>query len=275
MDMNWVESIFFGFFAGLTDVLPVSSEAHRMLFFSQETEPVLLRLLVHIAILGGLYASCFDHITRITRAYRLSKIPKRKRKRPLDMASLMDLRMLRMMVIPLIIGFFYYNRLASLISNISLLPIPLFLNGIVLFLPPYLPGSNKDSQSMTPLDALLLGLVAIASMIPGMSCVAIVMSIAMIRGADRGYALNIALLLNIPMTIGMIVYDVMAIVSVGIGGYQFMTILRFLVAAIAAFLGVFTAFKIMRRMGATIGFAPFAYYCWGAALFSFILFLSI
>ncbi len=275
MDMNWIESMLFGFFAGLADILPVSAKAHRMLFFSQEAEPAVLRLLVHIATVAALYYSCQNHILRITRAYKLSKIPKRRRKRPLDTASLLDLKMLRTMLIPVIFGFIFYDKLNGLITDLSLLPITLLINGVILFVPQFLPGSNKDSQTMTPLDSLLMGLAAVASLIPGISCIAVVTSIAIIRGADKGFALNISLLLSIFMTLGRILFDVIAIVDVGMSGLSFLVVLRFLIAAVAAFGGVFLGVKIMRKLASTIGFGPFAYYCWGAALFSFILFLSI
>ena len=31
MDLNWFESFLYGLFSGLTDILPVSAEAHRIL----------------------------------------------------------------------------------------------------------------------------------------------------------------------------------------------------------------------------------------------------
>ncbi len=275
MNLNWIESIFFGFFAGIADILPVSSQAHRMLFFSQESEPPLLRLLVHIAVAAGLYFSCYNHILRISRAYRLSKIPKRRRKRPLDTSGLMDLRLLKTMLIPVTVGFFFYDRLSGLVTSLSALPFSLLVNGLILFLPQFLPGSNKESLSMTPLDGVLLGLAAVASLIPGISCIAAVTSVAMIRGADRGYAFRIALLLSIPMTLGLAVFDFISLIQAGTAGVSFLTVLRFLLAAAAAFGGTWLGTRIMRKLSSNVGFSPFAFYSWGLALFSFILFLTI
>ena len=31
MDLNWLQSLLFGLVSGLTDILPVSAQAHRML----------------------------------------------------------------------------------------------------------------------------------------------------------------------------------------------------------------------------------------------------
>ena len=277
MGLNWIESIFYGFFAGLADILPVSAQAHRMLLgtlLGEDSESALLRLLIHIATLVALYYSCQSHILRISRANKLSKIPKRRRKRPLDTVALMDLSMLKMMLIPVVFGFIFYNKLSSLVTILSVLSFTMFLNGVILFVPQFLPGSNKDSQSMAPVDSLLMGLGAVASLIPGISCIGAVTSIATVRGADKTYSLNISLLLNIVMTIGLILYDLFAIATEGVV-LSFGLLVSYLLCAAAAFLGVYLGIKLMRKLASTAGYGLFAFYCWGAALFSFILFLTI
>lgn len=277
MDMNWIETILFGLFAGLADILPVSAQAHRMLLrtlFGEGAEPAVLRLLIHIATLAALYYSCQTHILRISRATKLAKIPKRRRKRPLDAVALMDFSMLKTMLIPVIFGFIFYDKISSAVSILSVLSFTLLVNGVILFVPQFLPGSNKDSQTMTPLDSLLMGLGAVASMLPGISCIGTVSSLAIVRGADKKYALNISLLLNIAMTVGLILMDIIAILGEGIT-LSFVLAVKYLLCAGAAFVGTYLGVKLMRKLASTVGFGIFAYYCWGAALFSFILFLSI
>lgn len=276
--MNLLQSIFYGFFAGLSDILPVSAQAHRMLLttlFGEDSEPVILRLLIHIGTIAALYFHCQNHILRISRAYKLSRVPKRRRTRPLDMNSLMDLRMLQTMLVPLIFGFIFYEKLSSVVSILSVLSWVLLLNGILLYVPQFLPGSNKTSLSFSPFDSVLMGMGAVASLIPGISCVGAVTSIATVRGADRTFALNMALMLNILVNIGLAVYDVMALLSGGIGGLSFVNILGFVLAAAAAFGGTMLGIAVMKKLAATRGFGIFAYYCWGAAMLVFILFLSV
>ena len=278
MDLNWIESILYGLFAGLADILPVSAQAHRMLLmtlFGEGTESPLLRLLIHIATLAALYYSCQNHILRIQRAYKLSKVPKRRRKRPLDVVALMDLSMLKTMLVPVLFGFIFYDKISSAVSILSVLSFTLFLNGVILFVPQFLPGSNKDSQSLTPLDSLLMGLGAVASLLPGISCIGAASSIATVRGADKKFALNISLLLNMCMTLGLIIVDLVSIFASGLGTLSFALLCKYLLAAIASFAGVYLGVKLMRKLASTAGFGIFAFYCWGAALFSFILFLTI
>ena len=106
MDLSWLESTFYGFVIGLTDILPISAQAHRLLLiklYGIRSDPGLMRLFVHLAIFGGLYYSCHTQILKIMRARNLAKITKRKRKRPLDVKSLMDLSLWKTMLIPVIL----------------------------------------------------------------------------------------------------------------------------------------------------------------------------
>lgn len=278
MNMNWIETIFYGLFSGISDILPVSAQAHRMLLialFGEEREPVILRLLIHIGTLAALYYGCQNHILRITRAVKLAKTPRNRRKRPLDIASYMDYRMLKTMIIPVIIGFLFHDRLSGLVSILSVLSFTLLLNGLILFVPQFLPGGNKESLSMSPLDGILMGAGAAASLIPGISCMGTALSLGIVRGGDKGYVLNMALLLNMAVMMGHIVVDILGIVSGGIGGLTFLVFLRYLACAAAAFGGTLLGITLMRKLAQRSGFGLFAYYSWGAALFAFLLFLSI
>ena len=278
MDLNWFQSILFGFLSGLTDVLPVSAQAHRLLLlnlFGEGEESALLRLLIHIGTLVALYYTSQNHIIRYIRARKLARIPKRRRKRPLDTRTLMDFRLLSTAVIPVVIGFCFYQKAAALGSNLLLVALFLVINGIILYIPQFLPGSNKDSRSMTPVEALLIGTGGALSVLPGISCVGAVTSVATVCGADKNYAFDNALLLAIPVTIGLIIFDIVAIATVGIGSISFGVFLCYLLAAAAAFGGVLAAVKFMRFVSQNIGFAVFGLYCWSAALFAIFLYLTI
>ena len=109
LDLNWFESFLYGLFSGLTDILPVSAEAHRILMlkcFGIQSHTELMKLFAHLGVFGAMYFSCRKQIVRIHRARRLARVPKRRRRRPLDTRSLMDFSLLRTMLIPVILGFF-------------------------------------------------------------------------------------------------------------------------------------------------------------------------
>jgi len=62
--------------------------------------------------------------------------------------------------------------------------------------------------------------------------------------------------------------------DVGIGLVSFGAIVYCILAAAAAFAGVFLGIKVMRTLAVNVGFNMFAFYNLGLALFSFILFLT-
>ena len=276
-DLTWLSSILFGLVSGLAEVLPVSAHAHRILManlLGDGKTHALLPLMLHIGSLAALFYCCNNQILRLTRAQKLSAVPKSRRKRPLDTKSLMDIRFLRTALVPIILAFFFYNKVADLQNNLVAVSFFWVINGVILYIPQFLPGSNRDAANLSRVDGLLMGLGSALSILPGISCVGTAVSIASVRGADKHFSLNTALLLTIPVTVGLIAMDILAIVEVGLAGIGFMLVLKSLVSAIAAFFGVYFGIRILRMLVENIGFYVFAAYCWGIGLFTFIFYLT-
>lgn len=277
MELNWFQSILLGFLSGLADILPVSAEAHRLvalkLFGNGTAISPLTELFLHMGTLVGLYYCCHGHIVRIMRAQRLARIPKHRRKRPLDTKSLLDFKLLVTTLIPTVASFFFYDKTSAISGKLYLVAFFLMLNGIILYIPQYLPGSNKDSRSMSPVDGLLIGLGGAVSTVPGISCIGAGVSIATVCGADKAFALSISLLMTVPVTIGFIAMDILAILSAKIT-LSFAVIMSCLLIGFSAFAGVFCGIKILRRIIANFPMSVFGFYCWGLALFTFILYLT-
>ena len=272
--MNWLENIVYGLVSGLSDILPVSAQAHKLLMmklFGITTEPSLLRLLIHVSILAAVYYNCMPHIVKILRALSLSRIPKRRRKRPLDVKSLMDFRLWQTMVLPVILVDLFYAKISAMHTSLILMAIFLFINGIILYIPPFLPGSNKDSRTLSRVEGVLMGLGGAASVLPGISGVGAAMSVASVTGVERSYSLTMVLLMHLAVSAALIVFDLLAIFSGGVEVLNFIILLSYLASAAAAFGGATVAIRIMRMMAAEKGFQSFAFYCWGVALLTFLL----
>ncbi len=276
MNLNLLESIVYGLFSGLTEILPVSGQAHKNLMLQllgESGEHGLLRLMIHAGILAALYYSCQNHILRMIRARRLSRVPKKRRKRPLDSRSLMDLSLLKTMAVPVILALLLYNKTSVLNDNRILVSVLLFLNGIVIYVPPFLPGSNRDSRTLSRVEGLWMGLGGAISILPGISTTGAATSIASVCGVDKSYGLNMTLLLSMLMTAGLMVYDVLGIVAAGLAGLSFAAVMGYILAGIAAFGGAFAAIQILRSLARGRGYGLFAFYCWGISLFTFVLYL--
>lgn len=274
MNLNWFESMLYGLFSGLTDILPVSAQAHKTLmlkFFGIKGNMELMDLLVHLAIVVALYLNCRPQLVRMYRARMLARIPKKKRKRPLDVRSMMDLSMLRTMLVPAFLGLLLYRQASGLRTNLMLLALFLFLNGVVLYVPQFLPGGNRDSRTLSRVEGLLMGLGGAVSVVPGVSAMGVTTSIGSVCGVERTYSLNMAMMMNLFLTVGFLVFDVMGIMSNGLGVLSVGIVLRYLFTALVTFGSSTLAIRVMRHLASGDGYSIFAFYCFGLALFTFIL----
>lgn len=274
MDLSWLQSIMMGVVSGLTSILPVSAEAHVRLmrkFLGIHRTPDMMELMIHLGVFVALYLSCLPHILKMIRAKRLSRIPKRKRKRPLDTRSMMDLRLWQTMLVPIFLALLIYQKITGFVNNLILMATFLFLNGLILYIPQYLPSSNKDCRSLSRVEGILMGLGGSLFVIPGMSGIGSALSVASVTGVDRKYAVNMVLLMNMGILAGRMIYDLLAVVSTGFAGISIMSLLSYILAGVFAFLGAYAAVKILRYQAEEKGYAIYSYYCWAIALFTFVL----
>ena len=116
-----------------------------------------------------------------------------------------------------------------------------------------------------------MGLGGAITILPGISGVGSAVSVASICGLDRSYGLTMALLMNLGVWIGLIVFDLLAVVELGLHGLSLGVILHCIMAGITAFVGAYAGIRIMRHIAENKDYTIFAYYCWGVALFTFVL----
>ena len=278
MELNWLQSILFGLVSGAADIIPVSGQAHRLLllkFFGVNQMPNLLALLLHLSVAAALYLSSQGQFVRMNRARALARIPKKKRKRPLDTRSMMDWSLIKTMLVPTVIGLLLNSRVRGWSVNMFLIAGMLFLNGLILYIPQFLPTSNRDSRTLTRLEGALMGLGAGASVLPGISTVGIMVSIASVCGIERLYGLNMTFIVKLFFLMGLMVYDLLAIITDGLGGLTVMLLVQYLFTGLLSFGASMFAIRLLRRLAPEHGFHTFGVYCWGLALFTFILNLVV
>lgn len=274
MDLNWLQSILYGFVSGLMDILPVSAQAHRVLllkFFGAKGSSNLMYFLIHLGVFGALYYQNHAQMIRMSKARALARVPKKRRKRPLDTRSLMDSSLARTMLIPAILGLLLYRHTADLGSNLLLLSLFILLNGIILYIPQYMPTSNRDSRSLSRVEGLLMGLGGAVSVVPGFSAMGAATSVASVCGVDAAFGLNMVLIMNMLLNLGYMVYDVLGMFSNGLGLVSFAMFLRYLLMGGAAFGGTMLGIRAMRHFSANSGYGIFAFYCLGLSMFTFVL----
>ncbi len=276
MTLGWLESLLYGLISGFAEFLPVSADAHRALYLklSGGSDDSLMRLMVHAGALLALLISCAPHMSKLNRERRIAAMsPKRRRREP-DEKRLMDIRLLKSAGWVLILGFCAMFFTKGVQGSMWILAITMMVNGIFLYYPRLLPSANKDGQTLRRSDQVMMGLGAGLGFIPGFSRVGLMTSFGQMRGAQRRYALDMALLLSIPALAALMIFDIIGLFS-ALGTLGMTGILKCMLAGLASFGSAWTGIITVRFLSVRTGFYGFAYFCWGTALFSFILYLTI
>lgn len=276
MNMSWLESLIYGLVSGLTEFLPISSHAHQRLlmqiFGIQHRDPVQ-DFLVHAAMLMALYSGCramFEHLRR-ERNLRIHN----RRANSQNTRILLDERFVKNAALPMLVGIFVVSYVFNTDTDLLSAAAFFLINGIILFASGRMMQGNKDVRSMTYLDSLLIGGFTALSAFTGISRVGCTTSAAIGRGASRQNALNWALLLSVPALILMAGIDLIKLVSGGVVFSFWSNIISYLLSAVGAYIAGHYSLKLMRFLSIRVGFSGFSYYCWGASLFSFLLYLTV
>lgn len=268
MNMNWFSSLIYGFISGISEFLPISSKAHQelssFLFGVSQNDPVR-DFVVHIAMLLSLYYACVPLFQQVRKAPRSGYMHVTR--------QLVDKRFVSNATLPMLIGLivlWYVVRGTN--GNLLICAGMLLLNGILLYLPGRMLQGNKDSRSMSKIDSVLFGLIGGLGSVSGLSRVGSQTSLAIARGADRQQALNWTLQMSMPALLVLSFFDILQMFTVG--NIPFWTsFFTYILSAVGSFIGGYCGIKMAKIVMERIGFFGFAYYSWGAALLTFLLYL--
>lgn len=278
MPENLLQKMIFALLSGIAEILPISAPAHQTVYRVMTGLPqndAWLMAAIRLGVLTALFLCCKMRLKRLSREYRLSKRASRRRKNlGTNPQALLDLRVLTTAMIPLLISVLFYKRAGEWICGLASIVLTMTLNGFILFLPRLMGQGNKNGRSMSRLDSVLMGLGGAFGAVPGLSRIAGTTTVGISRGVDRAYAWDTALILSIPVMLGLLVFDIYA-VAVAEVSLTFLSALAYLLAALLSFGGAYIGIATMRLLSVKTGFTGFAYYCWGMALFTFILYLMI
>lgn len=275
--MAWLLSILYGLVSGLTEFFPVSAAAHQALlgriFSSQSPSPLLLPAAHLGCLLGVLYCTRARRL-RMKKAQR-SRSSRRHHRQQTEMQNLLTSKMLRTAFYPMALGLLCTVVARPLENRLNFVAVFLIVNGIVLFLPQIVSSGNRDERTGNRLDAAVMGMCAAASVLPGISRMGMVTGVASLQGFGKKFALEFSLLLSVSALTLTLVMDGVGLFLGGSLGFGLAVAVQCILCALTAFLGSLLSISLMRFLSERAGFSGFCYYCWGAALYCFILFMTI
>ena len=276
MDWNGISALIYGALGGLFEFLPVSPEIHQklMLKLMGFTPPdYSITFAVHIGALLAIVFAYYGKLGKLYREQKIAALPPKRRKRQPDTVSLMEIRLLKTAGIPAVASCVLAAFLQAYLNRLWLLVILIILNGIVIALPQYMTRANKETRSLSPLDAFFVGLSGIIGMLPGFSRFGVLYSVGAMRGMGRQYGLDFTYMLAIVWLAALCVVDIgIMIFSAGVA-FTGATFFQGVLACAAAFGAGFGGIQLMRFLVVKNDLGDFAYYNWGLAMFTFIFYL--
>lgn len=267
--------IFYALLSGLTQVLPVSAQAHERLYAHllnfDDADPWLRVASILGAALGIVFMlrGTLHHVFRENRHHRNTRNSK---SHPSDTAAVNTMNLCKTALIILLPSMLAAGYVSQWISDLILLAIMLLVNGFVLFIPRLFASGDKNSLSMTPLDSLLVGLAGVFGLLPGISRLGMMASAANLRGIRKEFSVDFLLLVMVlPLlawalfcSIGAFFFDAALETGMVIGD---------ILAFVTSFAGACAGVWLLRKIVKYKDFSVFSFYSWGAAVVAFVLYL--
>jgi undecaprenyl-diphosphatase len=221
--MNLFHAFLLGIVQGLTEFIPVSSTAHlliaqRILNIPADDAMFSFLVIVQLGTLVSLFALYWKDLLDIAKAW-LDFRSLRHRPRRGDFGSLKPEAKLGWYIIiatipALLAGYLLKDAVEALFRQPMLeASIRLFSAAILLTLAEYFSKKSRDLNSMTWIDALVVGLMQIIAVFPGASRSGTTISAGMFRGFDRPSAARFSFLMSVPVLLAA-------------GGYEMLDVLK-------------------------------------------------
>ena len=137
----------------------------------------------------------------------------------------------------------------------------------MLFMSDRIGSGKKRANSATLTDALLVGLGQAVATVPGLSRSGTTISVGLMRGFDRKFAVRFSFLMSIPAILGANILEIGDAVKAGID--MSLIPVYLLGMAIAAVAGYF-AIRLVNLLAQKGKFGKFAYYCWAVGIITII-----
>jgi undecaprenyl-diphosphatase len=235
--LNFLHALILGIIQGLTEFIPVSSTAHLLIgqqLFGIPADAAMFSFLVIVQLgtLISLFAFYWKDLLDIANA-------------TLDFRHSTPDRNLGIYIIvatipALIAGYLLRDAVEALFSQPMLqASIRLFSAAILLTLAELLTKKNRTLDSMTWLDALIIGIFQIIAVFPGASRSGSTISGGMFRNFDRVSAARFAFLMSVPVMLAAGGYEMLDVIQMpNLSEFLPLLAVGFIAAAIVGWMAI-------------------------------------
>ncbi|HKJ38623.1 MAG TPA: undecaprenyl-diphosphatase UppP [Anaerolineales bacterium] len=235
--MTALQAFLLGIIQGLTEFIPVSSTAHlligqTLLDIPADNAMFSFLVIVQLGTLVSLFAFYWKDLFAITKA-------------TLDFRNATPERNIGFYIVvatipALIMGYLLKDVVEVMFQQPMLqASIRLFSAATLLTLAEALTKKNRDLESMTWLDALVVGLFQIIAVFPGASRSGSTISGGMFRGFDRPSAARFAFLMSVPVMLAAGGYEMLDVIQMqNLGEFLPLLTVGFVTAAIVGWFAI-------------------------------------
>ena len=273
--MTYFMSILMGIIQGVAEFLPISSAGHLALFQTffgmenMEEKYMFFTVLLHFGTLISVCMVYWRDIVDMIREFFLGIAALAGRK-DTGVAPPPARRMVMLIIIatvPLFVMVFLQDAVNQLFSNSIMVSCALLATGFILFFSDRMARGHKTAKNATVADALIVGCGQALAVIPGLSRSGTTISVGMMRGFDRAFAVRFSFLMSLPAVLGANVLEIKDALA---SNFPIEELPMYLVGvAVSAVVGYF-AIRLVKSLSDKGKFGKFAYYCWAVGLGSLV-----
>lgn len=267
-------SILMGIIQGVAEFLPISSSGHLALFqqfFGMENieeKYMFFTVLLHFGTLISVCVVYWRDIVEMIREFFLgiAALAGKDTGTPPPPARRMVMLII-LATLPLFVMVFLQDAVNALFSNSIMVSIALLCTGFILFFSDRLARGRKTARNATVADALIVGCGQALAVIPGLSRSGTTISVGMLRGFDRSFAVRFSFLMSLPAILGANVLELKDALETG---FDTSELPMYLVGVVVAAVVGYFAIRLVKTLSDKGKFGKFAYYCWAVGLGSLI-----
>lgn len=254
--MTIIQSLLLGIIEGLTEFIPVSSTAHmliaqKLLNIPSDDAMFAFLILVQIGPLVALIIYFWQDLWTLIKAFFA---------KPFSTDENKLVWFIIIATIPALLAGFLLKHVVEGLFKTPLLEasIRLLTAAVLLTLAEFFGRRTRQLNSMTWLDALIVGLFQILAVFPGASRSGSTISGGMLRGLDRPAAARFAFLLAIPVMLAASGYESLDVLKMSnLGSFLPVLAVGFVVAAIVGWLSIKWLLNYLNKNSLYV----FAVYC--------------
>lgn len=287
--MSLLESIILGVIQGIAEFLPISSSGHLAIFkkiFGLSDVGIAYDILLHLGTLTavfivywsdiwklikegvGILADCFKNIGRFCK--------KTFAKENVEYIKIVDTAYRRFVMliivstIPTGILGLVFSKVFNMDNPSLIVPgIGLLITGLMLSVVDELPNGNKTPKEASYKNALIIGLAQGIATIPGISRSGTTLTVSVLNGYERKFAIKYSFIMSIPAILGACVLDLKDLFDPanGVGQTQ---LIYYIVGAVVAGTVGYICMKTLLLLFQNKKMKYFSYYCFAAGTVAII-----